>query len=69
MKIINPPSPPFGKGGLGGFGIVLVVWNFEIICALVFGLWNFAKRQMIVGGRNIAKTALVKKANSPFSGG
>jgi hypothetical protein len=45
MNIINPPSPPFSKGGLGGFGIVLVIrfWGLEIVWDLEFKMADLKK--------------------------
>jgi hypothetical protein len=39
MKILNPPSPPFSKGGLGGFENHFGHLNLELGNYLGFGIW------------------------------
>jgi hypothetical protein len=38
MKIDNPPSPPFRKGGMGGFESYFL-GNLVIEIYLVIGIW------------------------------
>jgi hypothetical protein len=45
MKLDNPPSPPFSKGGLGGFGcLVIGYWNLFGACNLVIGYFTGMKK-------------------------
>jgi hypothetical protein len=41
MKIDNPPSPPFRKGGMGGFDQkCLIIGKLIISYYLIIGAWN-----------------------------
>jgi len=45
-EIGNPPSPPFSKGGLGGFGNRFGYWNLRFIWDLDFGIWDLGQRSI-----------------------